>query len=184
MEERVQPVKMLIFDVDGVLTDGRIILGKDEELKFFNIYDGMGIHLAKRSGLKVGIITGRTSEAVERRAKELGIDYVIQGSKKKLNSLKDIMESEKLGFENICYMGDDIIDIPIFRKVGFSATVVNAPEYVKSEADYVSRKSGGEGAVREVIDHILAEKGVLCTVIDKLIEEWQDEEISRQSDSV
>lgn len=172
MEKKVQPVKMLIFDVDGVLTDGRIILGKKEELKFFNIYDGMGIHLAKRSGLKVGIITGRTSKAVERRAKELGIDYVVQGSKKKLNSLKEIMETEQMGFENICYMGDDIIDLPIFMKVGFSATVANAPDYIKSEASYVSKKSGGDGAVREVIDFILTEKGVLHALIDEMVEEW------------
>lgn len=174
MEKNVKKIKAIIFDVDGVLTDGRIILGKDDELKFFNIYDGMGIQLAKMSGLKVGIITGRTSEAVERRAKELEIDYVFQGSKKKLNSLKEIMQTERLGFEDICYMGDDIIDIPLFRLVGFSATVANAPDYVKAEVSFVSEKSAGEGAVREVIDYILKEKGILYSLINTLIEEWQD----------
>jgi 3-deoxy-D-manno-octulosonate 8-phosphate phosphatase (KDO 8-P phosphatase) len=181
MESNLDQITMLVFDVDGVLTDGRIILGEKEELKFFNIYDGMGISIAKKGGFKIGIITGRRSEAVLRRARELNIDYVIQGSKKKLDSLKEIMEIEKLGFQNICYVGDDIIDVPVFRKVGFSATVCNAPEYIKSEVSYVSQKSGGNGAVRDIIEYILQRKGVLNSLIDEMIEEWREEKISKQN---
>jgi len=174
MNEKIKKIKLVIMDVDGVLTDGRVILGKNEELKFFDIHDGMGIHIARESGLKTGIITGRTSEAVERRSKELKIDYVVQGSKKKIKALDKILESEKLNYENVCFIGDDIIDIPIFRKVGFSATVKGAPENVKSEAEYVSTKPGGRGAVREIIEHILDSKGILNSTIEHMIEDWSE----------
>jgi 3-deoxy-D-manno-octulosonate 8-phosphate phosphatase (KDO 8-P phosphatase) len=157
------------MDVDGVLTDGRIILGKNEELKFFNVHDGMGITLAKKSGMKIGIITSRTSKAVERRARELKMDYIIQESKNKLKSLKEIIKIENVDYQNVCYIGDDIIDIPLLRKVGFSATVNDAPEYVKSEASYISDKPGGRGAVRDIIEYILKCKGSLNSTIEDMI---------------
>ena len=171
----MQQIKLIIMDVDGVLTDGRIILGKEEELKFFDVRDGMGITIAKRSGLKVGIITGRTSEAVEKRAEELKMDYIIQGSKNKLKSLNEIIEIENMGYQNVCYIGDDIIDIPLFRKVGFSATVNDAPDIVKSEVSYVSNKSGGRGAVRDIIEYVLTGKGILKSTIDVMISDWSTE---------
>jgi len=158
------------MDVDGVLTDGRIILGKKEELKFFDVHDGMGITIAKRSGMKVGIITGRTSEAVEKRAKELKMDYIIQGSKNKLKSLDEILKIENIDYQNVCYIGDDILDIPLFRKVAFSATVNNAPDYIKSEASYISDKLGGRGAVRDIIEYILKCKGILDYTLKSIIE--------------
>ena len=157
------------MDVDGVLTDGRIILGKNEELKFFNVHDGMGITLAKKSGMKIGIITSRTSKAVERRAEELEMDYIIQGNKNKLESLNKILKVENIDYQNVCYIGDDIIDIPLLRKVGFSATVNDAPEYVKSEASYISDKPGGRGAVRDIIEYILKCKGCLNSTIEDMI---------------
>ena len=157
------------MDVDGVLTDGRIILGKNEELKFFNVHDGMGITLAKKSGMKIGIITSRTSKAVERRAEELEMDYIIQGNKNKLESLNKILKVENIDYQNVCYIGDDIIDIPLLRKVGFSATVNDAPEYVKSEASYISDKLGGRGAVRDIIEYILKCKGCLNSTIEHMI---------------
>jgi 3-deoxy-D-manno-octulosonate 8-phosphate phosphatase (KDO 8-P phosphatase) len=172
MNKNIQNIKLILMDVDGVLTDGRVILGKNEELKFFNIHDGMGIHIARESGLKTGIITGRTSEAVEKRGRELKIDYVIQGSKKKIKALDKILKAEKMDYNNVCFIGDDIIDIPIFRKVGFSATVKDAPENVKSEADYISSKDGGRGAVREIIEYILKSKGTLDSTINKMIKDW------------
>ena len=174
MVDNLQQIKLIIMDVDGVLTDGRIILGKEEELKFFDVRDGMGITIAKRSGLKVGIITGRTSEAVERRAKELKMDYIIQGSKNKLKSLDEIIKIENIYYQNVCYIGDDIIDIPLFRKVGFSATVNDAPEYVKSEVFYVSNKLGGRGAVRDIIEYILKCKGTLNSTIEEMINDWSN----------
>lgn len=166
MKENLQEIKLIIMDVDGVLTDGRIILGKDEELKFFDVHDGIGIAIAKRSGLKVGIITSRKSKAVEKRAKELKIDYTIQGSKNKLKSLDEILKIENLSYQNVCYIGDDINDILLFRKVNFSATVNDAPDYVKSKVSYVSNKLGGRGAVRDIIEYILKCKGTLNSTIE------------------
>ena len=162
------------MDVDGVLTDGRIVLGNDDELKFFDVRDGMGITLAKRSGMKVGIITSRTSEAVEKRAKELNMDYIFQGNEIKLKSLDEIIESENMDYQNICYIGDDIVDIPLFRKVGFSATVNDAPEYVKSEVSYVSNKLGGRGAVRDIIEYILKCNGTLNAIIEEMVNDWSE----------
>ena len=173
MNNNLQHIKFIITDVDGVLTDGRIILGKEEELKFFDVRDGMGISIAKKCGLKVGIITGRTSKSVEKRAKELKIDYVIQGSKNKLKDVNKIMKAENLDYKNICYIGDDIIDIPLFRKVGFSATVNDSPDYIKSEVNYVSNKNGGRGAVRDIIEYILKSKELLNSAIENMISDWK-----------
>ena len=175
MKEDLQQIKLIIMDVDGVLTDGRIVLGKNDELKFFDVRDGMGITIAKRSGLKVGIITSRRSEAVEKRARELEMDHIIQGSENKLKSLNEILEIESMGYQNVSYIGDDIVDIPIFRKVGFSATVNDAPDNVKSEVSYVSSKSGGRGAVRDIIEYVLKCKGTLDSTIEDLITNWCSE---------
>ncbi|MEM0492467.1 MAG: HAD-IIIA family hydrolase [Candidatus Thermoplasmatota archaeon] len=174
MKKNLKAVKLVIMDVDGVLTDGRIILGEEEELKFFDVRDGMGITLAKKSGLKIGIITGRRSIAVKRRCKELDIDYLIQGSKNKLKSLDNIIEKEKIQYKNVCYIGDDIIDVPIFKKVGFSATVNDAPDYIKPMVSYISSKPGGRGAVRDIIEYILREQGVLDSVIKDMICEFEE----------
>ncbi|MEW6606098.1 MAG: HAD-IIIA family hydrolase [bacterium] len=176
MEEKTKDIKLILMDVDGVLTDGRIILGEKEELKFFDIKDGMGITLAKKAGLKVGVITGRTSKAVEKRGKELKMDYVIQEKINKLEAVEEILKKEKLDYKNIAYIGDDIIDISLFRKVGFSATVNDAPEYIKSEVSYVANKNGGRGAVREIIEYILKNQGVLQLTIDKIIEAWSNDD--------
>ncbi len=159
------------MDVDGVLTDGSIIFGENEELKSFNVHDGMGITLAKRSGLKIGFITSRTSKTVERRAKELSIDFLVQGCKDKLSYITDVLDKENITFENICYIGDDIVDIPVLKKAGFSATVNDAPEYVKSEVSYVSNRAGGRGAVRDIIEYILKSKGTLVSTIEGMINE-------------
>jgi len=172
MSKDLEKIKFIAMDVDGVLTDGRVILGKNEELKFFNIRDGMGISIARNAGMKTGIITGRTSDAVERRGKELKIDYVDQGCKNKLSAIQNIMKKENIGFENICFIGDDIIDIPVFRKVGFSATVKDAPENVKSEVSYISSKKGGKGAVRDIIEYILKSQGVFDSTVDSMIAKW------------
>lgn len=170
--ENFTQIKLILMDVDGVLTDGRIILGNNEELKFFDVHDGMGVTIARKSGLKVGIITGRRSKAVEKRGEELKFDLIIQGEEKKLKKLKEILVSEKLDYREVCYIGDDIIDIPLFRKVGFSATVNDAPENVKSEVDFISNKPGGKGAVREIIEHILKSKGILNSTIESMIKNW------------
>lgn len=159
------------MDVDGVLTDGRIVLGENEELKFFDVHDGMGIALAKRAGLKVGFITSRSSTAVERRAKELDVDYICQGCQNKLAYLEEIIKKENINHQNVCFIGDDINDIPLLRKVGLPTTVHDAPDYIKKEATYVSSKPGGKGAVREIIEHILKLNGRLDTTIEDLVRE-------------
>ena len=174
MNKKLDKIKFIAMDVDGVLTDGRIILGKQEELKFFDIKDGMGISIAIKSGIKTAIITGRISDAVKKRAKELNIKYVVQGSKNKIKALEKVFKNEKLELENVCYIGDDIIDIPLFRKVGFSATVKDASVHVKSEVDYISKKSGGRGGVRDIIEYILNNKGILNQTIEAKIKDWID----------
>jgi len=173
MNKDISGIKIILFDVDGVLTDGRIILSESDELKCFDARDGMGITIAKNSGFIVGIITGRNSRVVERRAKELKLDYTIQGSKDKLKDLDIILKKEELGYENVCYVGDDIIDIPVFRKVGFSATPNDAPDLVKSEATFISDKMSGRGAVREIIEYLLDSKGTLKQTINHMIKNNQ-----------
>ena len=165
----LENIKIILMDVDGVLTDGRIILGENEELKCFDAKDGMGISLARKNGLKIGFITGRTSKAVERRGKELAIDFLYQGCRDKVSAANEILKKEGLEYQNICYIGDDINDIQLLRKVGFSATVNNVPEYLKKEVDYVSQESGGRGAVRDIIEHILKSKGILTSSIEGMV---------------
>lgn len=161
MNEKLQNIRLLILDVDGVMTDGRIIYDANGlETKFFNVKDGHGIKMLQRYGVEVGIITGRTSVVVDFRARELGIELVYQGSLRKLESYDDIKIKTGLSDHQIAYMGDDIIDVPVMRRVGFSAAPADALPEVTSLVDYVARNSGGKGAVREVCDLILKGRGV------------------------
>ncbi|MGA1870447.1 MAG: KdsC family phosphatase [bacterium] len=172
MDEKIKPIKIVLLDVDGVLTDGTIVLGKNEELKFFNAHDGMAISYVRKVGIKVGIITGRTSEAVKKRAEELHMDFLYQDCKRKLDTLNKILHNEGMEYQHVCFIGDDIIDIPLLKNVGFAATVDDAPDIVKSHADYVSPRPGGRGAVRDVLDYILKTQGTYDTAINALLEEW------------
>jgi 3-deoxy-D-manno-octulosonate 8-phosphate phosphatase (KDO 8-P phosphatase) len=154
--EKAKKVKMILLDVDGVLTDGSIIYSSNcGEIKVFNAQDGYGIVRAIDLGLKVGIITGRESEIIKRRANELGISDLIQNAIDKVKPFEEL--SKKYGFdkEEFCYVGDDILDIPLLKIVGFSAAPSNARSEVKRIVDYVASSSGGNGAVREIIDFIL-----------------------------
>ena len=153
-------IKWIVLDVDGVLSDGTVFVGGDiEEIKGFNVKDGHGIKLWQRSGRGAAIITGRESKSVEKRAKELGIEKVYQGAKKKgevfLNFLTDVDAKP----EEVCYVGDDLIDIPIFRKAGMAVAVADATEETIAEAHFVTEKNGGRGAVREVTDYLLKAQG-------------------------
>jgi 3-deoxy-D-manno-octulosonate 8-phosphate phosphatase (KDO 8-P phosphatase) len=149
-------IKLIVFDVDGVLTDGKLYIGSDrEEYKAFHTQDGMGISLAHYAGIKTAIITGRTSESVLKRAEELKIDYVHQGIHEKLEVMEQIMNDLNITLEEVCYVGDDINDLPILQVVGFSAAPLNAVPIVKQHVQYISTETGGNGAVREIIDHIL-----------------------------
>lgn len=161
MQEKLQPIELLLLDVDGVMTDGRIIWdAHGVETKAFNVKDGHGIKLVQRAGIQVGIITGRTSPVVDLRAKELGIDILYQGALKKLDSYLDIKQRTGLEDRQIAYMGDDVIDVPVMRRVGFAAAPADALPEVAALADYVARCNGGMGAVRELCDLLLKARGV------------------------
>jgi len=159
-------IRMILLDVDGVLTDGGITYGgPDLEMKRFDIQDGMGISLAVKAGLTVGILTGRVSPMVERRARELSIRVIKQGFQNKLEGWNQILREEKLEPSQVACIGDDVQDLPVLWRAGLSAAPANAVAEVRSEVDYVCRRSGGHGAVRELIDLLLAEKGMKAEVI-------------------
>lgn len=160
MNEKLKHIELLLLDVDGVMTDGRIIWDANgTEIKFFNVKDGHGIKLVQRAGIQVGIITGRTSPVVDLRAKELGIEILYQGSLRKQESYDDIKQRTGLSDHQIAYMGDDVIDVPVMRRVGFSAAPADALPEVLRVADYVARARGGWGAVRELCDLLLKGRG-------------------------
>jgi 3-deoxy-D-manno-octulosonate 8-phosphate phosphatase (KDO 8-P phosphatase) len=170
IQEKIRKIKMLLLDVDGVMTDGGILLGPDSlELKRFHVQDGMGIALAKAAGLLIGMITGRDSEAVRRRADELGIDEVQQGFFYKEEGYEEILKKHGLKDEEIAYMGDDLLDIPILKRVGLSICVANGVEEAKKVSHYITKKSGGEGAVREVVEMLLNGMGKKETVITSIL---------------
>ena len=149
-------IKLLILDVDGVLTSGQIVFGRDGELlKKFHAQDGMGIALAQKVGLKIAIITGRESEMVKLRSAELSIGDVYQGAMSKTQALGELMAKYSLGAEEIAYLGDDLNDLPVMLRVGLPCAVANAVAEVKEHAKFVTSCSGGNGAVREVIEYIL-----------------------------
>ena len=153
-------LRILLLDVDGVMTDGGIILiGADTEAKRFDVQDGMGITLARAAGIRVGIITSRTSEVVQRRAKELGITDISQGSKKKVEALKQMLNKSGLSASQAAYIGDDIQDIPVLKRVGLPIAVQNAVPEVKECCLHVTQARGGHGAVREAVDWLLELRG-------------------------
>jgi len=159
-------IKLIVFDVDGVLTDGKLYIGSDrEEYKAFHTQDGMGISLAHYAGIKTAIITGRTSNSVLKRAEELKINYVHQGIHEKLEVMDQIMKDLDITLDEVCYIGDDINDLPILQLVGFSAAPSNAVPIVKQHVQYISAESGGNGAAREIIDHILNQMGDYQTLL-------------------
>ena len=159
LEGKAKKIKFLLLDVDGIMTDGRIFLdGQGNEFKSFHIHDGHGIYLLKKSGIEVGIISGRSSKAVEYRARELNIKEVYQGATDKVKVYEEIKSRYNLDNDSIAFMGDDLIDLPLLNIVGFSVTAADAVSAVKEVVDMITEKNGGEGAVREVIDFILNTK--------------------------
>ena len=149
-------IKLILLDVDGTLTDSGIYRGNNgEELKKFNVKDGYAIVNAQKLGIEFGIITGKESELVKVRAEELNIKYLYQGKNEKTVILEEIMNFSGLQKEEIAYMGDDLNDVKIMKKVGFSGTPLDGANEVKIIADFISTKNGGEGAVREFIETIL-----------------------------
>ena len=168
--QRAAKVSVLVIDVDGVLTDGRIVYAEHgDELKFFDVQDGAGLVFWNRVGLKSAIITARTSHLVKRRAKELRVDFLAQGKLLKLPTYEKLLKRFRVSDEQVCAIGDDLMELPILRRVGFSVAVPNAVEEVKSICHYITKRPGGRGAVREVIDIILKAKGLW----DHLMQRYQ-----------
>lgn len=160
--KRAKGLKLMIFDVDGVMTDGTLYYSeRGEELKAFNIQDGHGIKMLKQYGVEVALITARRSRAVELRAANLGIAHLHQGVEDKRGAYAALLEQLGLAAEQSGYMGDDLLDLPLITRCGFAATVAAAPEAVRKRAHYVARTGGGHGAVREVCEFILRAQGML-----------------------
>ena len=158
--EQAGNVRLMGFDIDGVMTDGRLYFGPEGDFcKAFFSRDGLGIKLLAKSGVKIAIITGRDSPIVTRRAANLGIELVRQGAEDKRTAMAEILASENLDFAQCGYMGDDLIDLPLLRACGFAATVPDAHALVRKHTDYVARAPAGAGAVREVCEMILHAQG-------------------------
>ena len=162
--ERAQKIKLILTDVDGILTDGKVNFfvtpeGKIEEIKSFNTQDGIAAMLCHSAGIKLGIITGRRHATTVERAKNLGFSYLYQGFLTKMGPLEDVLKKEGITAQEVCYIGDDITDLPLLLKVGFAATVPNAVDVVKQNVHYVTKRVGGDGALREIIDFILVAQG-------------------------
>lgn len=156
IRERARGIKLLALDVDGVLSDGKLYYGNDgEELKCFSILDGLGIKLLQDKGIIVAIITGRESNIVSRRARELSIQHVVQGREDKITALNELLKQTGLTLEQTAYMGDDLPDLSAIMQCRFGTTVANGHDVVKQHASWISNKCGGAGAVRELADVLL-----------------------------
>ena len=152
-------IRLLVMDVDGVMTDGKITYTSDgQELKSFNIKDGLGIKRAQASGIETAIITGRTSPMVERRARELGIAHLVQGREDKLAALSDLVDQMNLSLDQVAYIGDDLPDLTAIESVKLGACPADAATEVKSKANWISTRSGGDGCVRELCDLLVSHK--------------------------
>lgn len=167
--EKAQQVRLLALDVDGIMTDGRLYFDQTgQEMKAFSTRDGMGIKALQRCGIAVALITGRQSAMVSQRADELGIELVFQGSDNKSRALQALLQTTGLSARQVCYAGDDWIDLPVLKQVGFSVAVADADPWVRQNVDWVSEEAGGMGAVRALCNLILAAQGR----IDNLLQEY------------
>ena len=159
-KEKARKIRLVLLDVDGVMTDGTLLFtGAGTEMKAFHAQDGVGIRVAQRMGLDIGVITGRRSAAVEQRCAELDITELHQGNWRKLGIFEEILERRQIPAEHVAFVGDDLVDLPILRRVGFSATVPDAREEILEVVDVVCDRPGGRGAVREVLEAILKAQG-------------------------
>jgi len=160
--ERARQIKLMCFDVDGVLTDGSLWYGENgEAVKSFNVLDGYGLRLMRESGITIALVTGREGKIMAHRAADLGIPLVMQGVRDKLQAVSELAAQQAVTLEQVGFMGDDLIDLPIMQRVGLAASVPNAPSYITQVAHWVSSRAGGHGAARECCDLILAAQGRL-----------------------
>ncbi|HZV36397.1 MAG TPA: HAD-IIIA family hydrolase [Verrucomicrobiae bacterium] len=155
LNARLSKIKLFLCDVDGILTDGSILIGLKEEIKRFNIRDGLGLVMLREEGIKIGWISRRPSYATTLRAEELKIDFLEQGKGSKVAAVENLLEKTGLTWEEVCYMGDDIVDLGVLKRAGFAATVADATYEAKVASHYVTVANGGCGGVREVVEMIL-----------------------------
>lgn len=164
---RAKKIKVIIFDVDGVMTNGGLTIGDDgQEYKTFNTQDGLGMKLLKKSGVQMAIITGRTSQVVTKRAETTGVAHFYQGVEDKLVAFNDLIKQLNVTPEETAFMGDDVVDMPPMLRCGLSISVPAAPSAVKERAHYVTTKQGGSGAVREICELIMQAQGTYDALMD------------------
>ena len=167
---RAKHIKLAIFDVDGVLTDGSFLIGDDgQQYKSFYTKDGQGLRMLQDSGIIVGIITGRTSNVVAIRMKELGVEHVYQGQRDKVSAFENMLEKVGVDKEEVAYVGDDVIDLPVMRRVGLSIAVRDAEPVVKQYAHWITSRHGGKGAVRDVCEFIMQQQDSLNAALHKYL---------------
>jgi|SRR3989344_1701292 len=168
LSKKAEKIKVLLLDVDGILTSGLVHIFEDgSEFYSFSVHDGYGIKLWQRAGFKVGFITGRGAGSVKHRAKKLGVHYLFQNSGDKLALCEELMKKEKFGIHEIAFMGDDLQDLPLLKKVGFGASVSNGRKEVLGAVDYVTKRKGGDGAVREIVEFLLKSKGLWDDIVSQ-----------------
>ena len=170
LRERASKICMLILDVDGVLTDGKLYFDHSgNEMKAFNTRDGLGMKALQKVGIEVAIITGRKSEAVTHRMAQLGIKHVYQGREDKLDAFLDLLEITGLDAQQTCFAGDDWIDLPVLLRAGLAVSVADAEDRVKQQAHWITRRNGGDGAVREICNLILAAQEKDRIILDEIL---------------
>lgn len=167
---RAKAVRLVVFDVDGVLTNGSLILGdKGDEYKIFHVHDGLGLVMLREAGLKIAVISARSTPIVAERMAALGIDYVYQGQSDKQTVITELMQKIGVSREETAFVGDDLIDLPAMNQAGLAIAVANAQPLVLQRADWVTEKAGGLGAVREVCEMILKAQGLLETAYQRYL---------------
>lgn len=176
MTDKLSKIKMIAMDVDGTLTAGEMIFFDGHQVKRFNVYDGLGIRLAMNYGLGIAWITGNTSAAVTDRAKSLGVTDIYQGARFKTEALGRLCAAHNLNMEEVAYVGDDLNDVPALEMAGVAVAVANACDEVRERSDYVTRRAGGHGAVREVIEIVLKARGEWEAAVSSFLEELNREQ--------
>ena len=170
LQERASKIRMLVLDVDGVLTDGKLFFDHaGNEMKAFHTRDGLGMKALQRSGIEVAVITGRKSEAVAHRMAQLGIEHVYQGREDKLNAFLHLLNATGLDPHQVCFAGDDWIDLPVLLRAGLAVSVADAEERVRESAHYITSRNGGDGAVREICNMILSAQGKDKDILDQIL---------------
>ncbi len=171
LNSKLAQIKLLLTDVDGVMTDGSVYIGGEAEIKRFHIQDGLGLHFLQRTGIRVGWISRRPSQATQRRAQELKIDFLAQDPVGKMPAARRILAEAGLRFDQVCYVGDDLVDLALLNAAGVSVAVANAVPEVKQMAHYITQATGGNGAIRELSELILKAQNKWDVIVESFVAE-------------